>query len=54
MPRYTIKRPIQHPAIIPSHLAIINPYEINNILLGNGVRANYKVPNKYPYLVFYK
>ena len=54
MPRYTIKRPIQNPAIIPSDLAFINPYEINNILLGNGVRANSKVPNKYPYLVFSK
>ncbi len=34
--------------------AFINPYEINNILLGNGAIANKKVPNRYPYLVFSK
>ena len=46
MPRYTIKRPIQNPIIMLRDLAFINPYEINNMLLGNGVRANSKVPNK--------
>jgi hypothetical protein len=39
---------------MPMDLAFINPYEINNILLGNGVIANNKVPIKYPYLVFSK
>ena len=42
--RYTTKHPIQNPAIIPRDLAFIRPYEINNILLGNGVSANNKVP----------